>query len=83
MFQSNLSLPAIFLVHSVSGPILNFVDLAEALQPTNRSVYGLRDSSLVFVHRSIEGMARTYLDYIGSVQPKGPYVLCGYSFGVS
>ncbi len=73
----------LFCIHPGSGSAGCYLDLARRLgedQPT----YGLnakgldgRESPL----ESLEEMARSYLQAVRSVQPRGPYQLLGWSFG--
>lgn len=73
----------IFFVHCGQGNVFRYHELAEyldawypvhALQPQ-----GLDGTRRVL--RDVEEMAAQYLEEIRSVQPTGPYVLGGFSFG--
>jgi len=75
--------PPLFCVHGAGGNVLNFRDLSWGLhldQPflalQARGVDGTSDP-----HRSIEEMARAYIDEIRALRPHGPYLLAGYSGG--
>ena len=73
----------LFCVHPVGGNVLAYGDLARRLGPTV-DCYGLQASGIDGVTEplgSVEAMARQYIDEIRSVQPHGPYHLCGFSFG--
>jgi acetoacetyl-CoA synthetase len=73
----------IFLMHSVTGSVLECTRLIGSLRK-QRPVYGLQalglDGETPPQHR-VEEMAKTYVEQIRKVQPKGPYALAGFSFG--
>jgi acetoacetyl-CoA synthetase len=73
----------IFLVHSVTGTVMECWTLVGALRNA-RPVYGLQalglDGEQPVQHR-VEQMAASYIDQMRGVQPNGPYALGGYSFG--
>jgi thioesterase domain-containing protein/acyl carrier protein len=75
--------PPLFCVHGAGGNVLNFRDLSWGLhhdQPffalQARGVDGTSE-----LHRSIEEMARAYVEEIRVMRPHGPYFLAGYSGG--
>jgi thioesterase domain-containing protein len=75
--------PPLFCVHGAGGNVLNFRDLSWGLhhdQPffalQARGVDGTTE-----LHRSIEEMARAYVEEIRAMRPYGPYFLAGYSGG--
>jgi amino acid adenylation domain-containing protein len=81
--RSRGSKPPIFLIAGVGGNIVNFELLAGFLGE-DRPVYGVETEGLnrrSEVLRTIEDMARTYLEEIRVVQKDGPYHIAGYSFG--
>ncbi|SAL24147.1 acetoacetyl-CoA synthetase [Caballeronia cordobensis] len=73
----------IFLMHSVTGSVLECTRLIGTMRKS-RPVYGLQalglDGETPPQHR-VEDMAKTYVEQIRKVQPKGPYALAGFSFG--
>jgi thioesterase domain-containing protein len=72
-----------FCVHGAEGNVLNFRDLSRAFDPA-QPFYGLQAygvDGLTPPHGSLEEMARAYLPEIREVQPRGPYLLGGYSGG--
>jgi thioesterase domain-containing protein len=72
-----------FCVHPVGGNVLCFVDLARRLDP-RRPFYGLQAAGLGGdrgPHRRLADMAAHYLEEIRRVQPAGPYLIGGLSFG--
>jgi amino acid adenylation domain-containing protein len=75
----------IFLVHPIGGAVLSYRNLAKHLEP-GQPVFALQDPYLEVeggesVELSIEEMAAEYLVGVRSVQPAGPYLLGGWSFG--
>jgi len=75
--------PPLFIVHGIGGSVMELRALAQALQ-IERPVFGVQARGLApheEPHASVEEMAREYLEAIQSVQPAGPYLLLGYSFG--
>ncbi|MBU6350099.1 MAG: amino acid adenylation domain-containing protein [Chloroflexi bacterium] len=72
-----------FCVHDISGQIHQLYPLASALD-TNHPVYGLQAPGIDGTTSplpSVEAMAAHYLAAIRTVQPQGPYLLGGHSFG--
>lgn len=74
----------LFLIHPVGGTIFWFVDLARHMG-IERPIYGIQDPGVIdrdlASFNSIEKLATFYLDCIRKVQPKGPYLISGSSFG--
>jgi amino acid adenylation domain-containing protein len=73
----------LFLVHGAGGTVIIYRDLARHLG-TDQPIYGLQAQGLDGKQAcltSVEDMASHYLDAIRKIQPEGPYVLGGLSFG--
>ncbi|MFP2933140.1 alpha/beta fold hydrolase, partial [Pyxidicoccus sp. 3LG] len=73
----------LFLVHGGGGSVLGYSELVRQLGP-DRPVYGLSASGMETGEppvASIEVLARDYLAQLRTVQPQGPYLLGGWSFG--
>ncbi|WP_230532290.1 non-ribosomal peptide synthetase [Microvirga roseola] len=72
----------LFCVHGGSGNIASFPKLARAMPP-DQPVYGLQWDGLEGRGgaRTIEAMAKRYLQDIRTVQPHGPYLLAGQCIG--
>ncbi|MGF6757763.1 acetoacetyl-CoA synthetase [Paraburkholderia sp. GAS42] len=73
----------LFLVHGVSGTVMECWALAGALHSA-RPVYGLQARGLdgdQQPQRRVEDIAASYIEQIRTVQPSGPYAVTGYSFG--
>jgi thioesterase domain-containing protein len=75
--------PPIFLAHGMGGDATQLFDIAEHLG-VNNSVYATQVPGIDGISEpldSVERMATFFLDAIRKVQPQGPYLLIGYSFG--
>jgi len=73
----------LFCVHGLGGHVATFLPLARALAE-GRPVYGLQGQGLDPGQQPddrIETMAAFYLSEIREAQPRGPYLLCGWSMG--
>ena len=74
---------AMFIAPGASGSVLELVRAARGIQ-TRRRVYGLQprdDEGRKLTMDTIEQEAAFYLPLIRAAQPRGPYVLAGYSLG--
>ncbi|MFC1830809.1 amino acid adenylation domain-containing protein [Thermodesulfobacteriota bacterium] len=77
------SLPPLFLLHAVFGNILNYSALLPFLDK-NRPVYALQAMGLDGIskpYQNFDKMMAYYLEEVKMVQPEGPYLLAGLSFG--
>jgi acyl transferase domain-containing protein/thioesterase domain-containing protein/acyl carrier protein len=73
----------LFLIHPVGGHVYVYRHLANCLGK-DQSVFGLQARGLdgrAEPFTAIEPMASYYLEAMRAVQPEGPYLLCGSSFG--
>ncbi|GFZ92165.1 amino acid adenylation domain-containing protein [Okeania sp. KiyG1] len=73
----------IFCVHPAGGTVFCYFELAQLLG-TEQPFYGLQCLGQVEGEEpltSVEDMAAVYQKAIREVQPKGPYILMGWSFG--
>jgi amino acid adenylation domain-containing protein len=73
----------LFCIHGLGGHVAAFLPLARHLR-TDRPVYGLQALGLEpgqTAQDRIEDMAAGYVEEMRSVQPAGPYLLCGWSLG--
>jgi amino acid adenylation domain-containing protein len=83
LIQAGAEKPPLFCIHPVGGNILEYYTLANYLGQ-DRPIYGLQSQGLDGKQqpfRTIEDMAKHYIQEIQTVQPHGPYFLAGYSFG--
>jgi amino acid adenylation domain-containing protein len=72
-----------FFVHAISGQVISYAGLSQELGP-EQPFYGLQSPPADLfpdADTSIEAMARLYIHEIQSVQPRGPYLLGGWSMG--
>jgi thioesterase domain-containing protein len=73
----------LFLIHGGGGGVDAYASLARLL-PADRAVYALRAPGLdggAPPPASVEALAEHYLPQLRAVQPRGPYLLGGWSFG--
>ncbi len=73
----------LFLVHPLGGELLAYRDLARSIKFPLR-VLGLRwqpDETQSALSMSMQEMAAAHLAQMRAVQPTGPYLLAGWSFG--
>ncbi|MBA3771536.1 MAG: non-ribosomal peptide synthetase [Ramlibacter sp.] len=72
----------LFLVHAASGRAWPYRTLLPHLDP-GRPVYAFQAPELFGTARmlSVQEMASHYLDKLLEIQPRGPYLLAGWSFG--
>jgi thioesterase domain-containing protein len=72
----------LFCVHPAGGTVLCYLDLARHLDP-DQPLYGLQAPTIYGGphHETIEAAASCYLDVVRGVQPHGPYLLSGMSYG--
>jgi thioesterase domain-containing protein len=75
--------PPLFCIAGGGGYAFNFLSLAQALDP-RQPVYALHAHGLESRARAdwtVAGHARRHLATIRRIQPTGPYLLLGFSFG--
>ena len=81
--QPHGSRPPLFFVHPAAGIVFPYFALARELGP-DQPFYGLQAlglDGLAPPDRTIEEMARHYVEALRAVQPRGPYFIGGFSFG--
>jgi amino acid adenylation domain-containing protein len=81
--QPNGSNRPFFCVHAIGGEVLSFYHLARQLGD-DQPFYGLQAPRLHEMGNepeTIAGSAAEYLRAVREVQPEGPYLLGGYSYG--
>ncbi len=81
--QPRGSAPPLFCVHPLGGSSLCYQPLAVHLGE-EQPLYGLDALHLMGreeLYRSLEEMASAYLVALKTIQPRGPYLLAGWSFG--
>jgi amino acid adenylation domain-containing protein len=77
------NLPTLFLVHTGGGTVLNYRPLSENLKYHLNIIAFQADGIASNSHpqADITEMARDYIKRLRAVQPQGPYLLGGHSFG--
>src|SRR4051812_33676875 len=74
--------PPIVIAHGLSG-LVQFSELALHIR-TRHPIYGIQARGIDGLQEpltSVPEMADYYLQELNSIQPRGPYLLIGYSFG--
>ncbi|KAG5889542.1 hypothetical protein JTB14_024951 [Gonioctena quinquepunctata] len=67
----------VFLLHPIEGNVHILKQLANNIKA---NVYGIQCTE-ESAKDTIESSASVYITHVQRIQPKGPYSLCGYSFG--
>lgn len=83
VLKSGSPAPPLFLFHGIGGNVMEFFDLVQHLD-WQRPIYGLQakgSDGLQSPLDTVEQMAEYHLQAIRQLRPRGPYLLCGYSFG--
>lgn len=73
----------LFLVHPIGGSIFWYKSLAKYFD-ADRPLYGIQDPGLdkkELFFENLEEMAQRYIKAIQTIQPRGPYMVGGASFG--
>lgn len=73
----------LFFIHASGGSAFNYLEIA-TLMGTERPFYAIQPLGIEpgeTPHPSIESMATDYVDAVRQVQPHGPYLFAGWSFG--
>lgn len=81
--KSSGSKRPLFAVHPLGGHVICYADMMRLFDP-DRPLYGLQAPGLEEGQQPflcMEDMAASYIAAIRQVQPTGPYLLAGYSFG--
>jgi amino acid adenylation domain-containing protein len=75
--------PPVFFIHGLGGNVAELFPIARSLAYPG-PVFGIQARGLArqdVPHTTVEAMAVEYLREIKARQSRGPYYLCGYSFG--
>ncbi|HEV7857249.1 MAG TPA: amino acid adenylation domain-containing protein [Pyrinomonadaceae bacterium] len=78
--QSGGSRRPIFFIHPIGGGVVCYAYLARHLG-AEQPVYALQSLEKDDPHTQVETMAASYILTMREVQPQGPYLLGGWSFG--
>ncbi|MEV6361474.1 amino acid adenylation domain-containing protein [Nocardia asteroides] len=77
------SVPPLFCIHQIGGTAWKYAPLARLLR-AERPIIGLQMPQLTEPDRqtrTLDDLARFYLDAVRRIQPHGPYHFLGYSLG--
>jgi amino acid adenylation domain-containing protein len=83
LLKSGRSRSPLFCVHALGGTLFGYYDLARYLGE-DRPIYGLQSRGIDGKQQPldrVEDIASYYIQSIQIIQPQGPYLLMGYSFG--
>jgi len=83
LLKSNGTGRPLFIVHALAGNVMHLVNLGRAIVHDG-PVYAVKARGLggeAPPLDSVPAMAEAYLESIRAIQPAGPYLLCGHSFG--
>ena len=75
----------LFLIHPIGGSVFWYKNLGQYLNK-NQPLYGIQDPGIEkhhFIFNTLEEMATYYIKEIQKIQPNGPYLLGGASFGTT
>jgi len=75
--------PPVFIAHGLGGSVMDFYQIVKLVQ-TPRAIYGMQAKGIDGAEEPldrIEDMARYSLDAVRELQPRGPYLLVGFSLG--
>jgi acetoacetyl-CoA synthetase len=75
--------PPIFIAHGLGGSVMDFFQPVRHIQ-SEHPIYGMQARGIDGLDeplKRIQDMAQFHLDAIQELQPRGPYVLIGYSLG--
>ena len=81
--KAGLEEPPIFITHGLGGSVMDFFQVVKHVR-TPHAIHGMQGKGIDGLDEPfdrIEDMARYSLDAIRELQPHGPYLLIGYSFG--
>jgi amino acid adenylation domain-containing protein len=75
--------PPLFFIHGAGGLAFTVFELGQALS-SDRPIFAVQDPACdpdIEPARCVEDMAAALIGQIMTIQPIGPYYLCGHSFG--
>ncbi len=83
LLKSGNNKPPLFFIHALGGTLFGYYDLVRRLGG-DRPIYGLQSQGIDGKQQPlecVEDMASYFIRSLQTVQPHGPYLLLGYSFG--
>ena len=75
--------PPVFITHGLGGSVIDFYQVVKHIR-TPRAIYGMQGKGIDGAEQPfdrVEDMAQDSLDAIKQIQPRGPYLLVGFSLG--
>jgi len=75
--------PPVFLLHGMGGNLMELSELVRRMK-TERAIYGMQSRGTDGMEEpccTVKQFAEFHLETMRRVQPNGPYLLIGYSFG--
>jgi thioesterase domain-containing protein len=75
--------PPVFITHGLGGNVMELFGFVNHLQCAH-PIYGLQERGMDGLEEpcsSVEEMAQRHVETMRTLQPVGPYILIGYSFG--
>ncbi len=83
LLKSGRARSPLFCIHALGGTLFSYYDLVKCIG-TDRPIYGLQSQGIDGKQQPldrVEDIASYYIRSIQTIQPQGPYLLMGYSFG--
>ncbi len=83
LLKAGKSQPPLFCIHALGGTLFSYYDLVRRCGE-DRPIYGLQSLGIDGEQQPldrVEDMADYFIQAIQAIQPQGPYLLVGYSFG--
>ncbi len=83
LLKAGAERPPVFITHGLGGSVIDFFQVVRHIR-TPHPIHGMQARGINGVDAPfdrIEDMAQYYLDAIRELQPRGPYILIGYSLG--
>jgi acetoacetyl-CoA synthetase len=83
LLKDGVAEPPLFVTHGLGGSVIDFFQVVKRIR-TPHPIQGMQAKGINGTEEPfdrIEDMATFYLDAIRQVQPRGPYLLAGYSLG--
>jgi acetoacetyl-CoA synthetase len=84
LLREGTGTPPLFMVHAVGGNVMNISPLVQKIRHRG-PIFGIRARGLGGDEEAplskIEEMAQCYVEAVRATQPRGPYLIGGYSLG--
>jgi thioesterase domain-containing protein/acyl carrier protein len=83
LLKAGAEKPPVFIAHGLGGSVIDFFQPVRHIK-SDHPIYGMQARGIDGLDgplERVEDMAQFHLDAIKKLQPRGPYVLVGYSLG--